>query len=57
MNLHVDVLNFEEVTTSFTSEQQTAIDKETSEILGKMNSVRTTPDRPILKKEDCIMIR
>lgn len=55
--MNVDVLNSEEMSSSFSAEQLTEIDKQTQEILAKMNSTRTTADRPVLKKEDCIMIR
>lgn len=54
---NIEILNFEEVTSAFSSEQQTDVDKQTVEILAKMNSTRTTADRPQLKKEDCVMLR
>jgi len=53
----LEVYNFEEVTSNFNAEQLNQIERETGEILIKMNSVRTTPDKSILKKEDCVLLR
>jgi len=41
----------------FDPEQQSEFDKQTFELLTKINSVRTTPDKPVLKKEDCVYVR
>jgi len=53
----VSAYNFEEVKNVFTAEQLVEIDSETTKLLTKMNSVRTTADRPNLKKEDCLLVR
>jgi len=52
-----EVLNFNEVAGTFSADQLELIEKETEAILLKMNSTRTTPNRPQLKKDMCIMVR